>query len=299
MPHQGADKSYGLESGKTQKDLTKLGLTEQDLDNAVLIEDNASYVSFGQARNFLEVPATTSKDFMFLDRNIDQFDKAGYFSVPVSVLRKPYENQEDFPYITNRRSIAEGGHIEVCRLSSGGYQIAYKRRGLQEYVVDHLKEKENHELCESLANLNYSYDRAYLKNGEVLKQIHAWIEERGGETKIKKLYHEANRIYYVAGILFTALEQARNEQRSLSSVLCEMQYTATGEGSYKPKFSERQKEDRWYHRGLSELRKVNSALQFTHPINYCETIKPSLTEEEKQIINTSLKNEDDNGCVIM
>ncbi|MCB1112293.1 MAG: hypothetical protein H7A37_01030 [Chlamydiales bacterium] len=282
----------GLKSEKNLHDLTQLVDNKEDLDNTALIVTDTTYIERGQTPNLLLVSPSTTENFCKLPKQVDQWDSEGYFLIPVHArighIRK-------FLWPGVRSKIAEGKCIRACPLLTGGYKIAFKKRGKKECIVAYMNEKEYPDLCNMLANHDYFVGNARITNGVVLEKIHEWIEEHGGECKIKKVYYNANRIYYIAGVLFTALKRAQDEHRSLSSVLRDMQFVAIGENTYEPKLDEMEKEEHWYHLGLSYLQEMNPKLRFNCPYSFVNTIMCPITEKEDEIINQEQEQE----CVIM
>ncbi|MCB1112294.1 MAG: hypothetical protein KDK72_06535, partial [Chlamydiia bacterium] len=209
-PHQGDSRSYGLKSREHQIDLRDLVDNQKDLDNAVLIETctpcfsytayttYTTYIAGDQAPNLLVVSPSTTEIFDQLSKRVDRWDSEGYFLVPIRVNQK---YTKKFLNTSIRGSISAGKYIKASPLLTGGYKIAFKKRGVQEHGIAYMSEEEHPDLCKSLADLDYSRETVKLEKGLVLKQIHEWIEKHGGECRIQKVCHKVNRIYYVAGVL--------------------------------------------------------------------------------------------------
>ncbi len=285
------DETYGLRQGNLIKDLSKVVADEKELDNTVLIEDDSSYVAAGQGPNLLKVSGSHPYDFRVMSSRLKRWGSDGYFFIPICVHQKAVERTKESPPSRIRNEVANGDLISISPLASGGYQIAFREKGSRECVVASISEDKNPKLCQSLSALKFKYDSYWLGEADLCNKIRALIQEAGGEIGKIKLYHSVNRIYYVAGILFSALDRARSESRSLTSVLTEIQYSPKGEDSYKPKFEERQEEDHWYHLGLAKLREANPDLEFTTPASYVEATQLPLTSEEQHIVEASLKKE--------
>ncbi|HSX26364.1 MAG TPA: hypothetical protein VLE89_05085 [Chlamydiales bacterium] len=112
------------------------------------------------------------------------------------------------------------------------------------------------------------------------------------EDPDEDFYPQANRIYYLAGILFTALEQARRDNLPLAASLYSIQFS-----NDKPIRWELQKNDHFYKIGLSKLQEIDPSLQFHSP-HLCKTLSPA-TESEKQFLDQAIENQDSDGCIVM
>ena len=108
----------------------------------------------------------------------------------------------------------------------------------------------------------------------------------------RDFYPQANRIYYLAGVLFTALEQSRLDNiplAVLSFIPFNFQMISPSLGIFK-------KKDHFYEIGLNKLREINPSLQFHSP-HICKTLSPA-TESERQFLDQAIENED-RGCIVM
>ena len=113
----------------------------------------------------------------------------------------------------------------------------------------------------------------------------------GGKTQT--ICHRANRIYYVAGLLSTALSEARNKQIPLTHSLCSLQSEriAKESGDVPVKnFKESPRKDRYYHLGLDVLRNVNQDLELINPHNYEQSIQGGIPPEEAARLQELIQN---------
>ena len=263
--------------GSLRKNLTLLLDEEEDLQNVVLIDNKLSCIRPDQAQNLLFVPSSETSKFHDLIRHIYRYDRDGNYLTMLLVNNDPKPYLEARPTVEAISHIQQGTCINLYKVATGGYRVAFKLQGQEEGRIFDLDESRDRELCQRLNSLGD--DLFFIYAGPILQQIHAWVEDRGGQTRSLQIWHEANRIYGLAGAYFTAREIAERDGLALKDVLAEMQYVGM------------QENDELCLRGLYELQKVNPDLRFTDPINYLDTISVPSTEEEDAAIEAARANE--------
>ncbi len=107
-----------------------------------------------------------------------------------------------------------------------------------------------------------------------------WLEWAEQSDSGGEIYHSVNRIYFVAGILFPALRQARASSLPLSSVLFKQLFKPVADGRYS-RNQDLEEQDRWYRQGLRELQTVNPLLQFSTTQIYLKAISPPSSASTK------------------
>lgn len=111
------------------------------------------------------------------------------------------------------------------------------------------------------------------------KSSHFSPVEQEGECNFKM-----NRIFYLTGLFFQVLEQARQEKISLSEALFRRQFKLV-QGEYWCQFHELSRDRELYDLGLAKLREVDPALQFTSSLSIRECLKIGATKEEQKVLN--------------
>lgn len=71
-------RKYGLKVGGNQKDISKVLSTNERIENAILIDDDETYVACGQAKNWLYVPPTDGDHFEALSSKLKYYQPSGY-----------------------------------------------------------------------------------------------------------------------------------------------------------------------------------------------------------------------------
>lgn len=270
---------YGRRPGNNQKDLLKVLQEGELLENVILIDDDPSYAACGQVKNMLYVPPTMNYDFCSMEKEIEGYDENGFKNLKWEVLSiQEYNGYE-------RNQVGSGKRI-VFLQKEEGLEVAFIDKDSHEYVQKPLSEKQSQEL------------NAFLSSSQKEDSyIYDLVTSLGGQAK--KIRRGANRIYYAVGLLFTALERAKNEGNSVADVLFSLQFkkniirsgNAHTDREYEPIYYYMTRRDHFYLLGLEKLRQVNSNLELMHPKKYVECINSPLTEEEKAFLQDALDKE--------
>lgn len=253
--------------GPKQKDLSKVLRPGESIEDALLIEDNSHYATVGQYKNLLKVDETELWDF-FLETEVCTPD--GYRPIPSFLLEELT--------LPEQAAIRAGEYIAVLDHKTIP-KIAFCDQGGFLTIVP----IQNPLLLNALKNLENKTGVKALQD-----EIHAEVELQGG--KIKRVFHEANRIYYIAGLIFTVLERSAQTKSSLSETLYQIQFP--NREFKKLEFQD----DSLYELGLKKLKEINPSLDFISPLTHKDLVPP--TEEERRILDDAIKNQS-NDCVLM
>lgn len=277
-------KLYDLCPGIKQKDISK-ALGESDPpENAVLIDDNYSYVACGQAKNILFVPESENKNFEKLSSKSDFYEIDGY-----RVLRCVLAAEESSHL--EKRAVEEGKQILLLKTKEG-FEVGFlnKSKKYQQMVIS---QEEHEDLLLKLNEIHQNNRKksvSIVKDKELIKHIGELVASFEG--KARKICRQANRIYYITGLLFTALKVAESENISISESLFQMQFKLKkGMETYQHDFWRSCKIDDFYLIGLEKLKEVNPNLQLTTPHNYSECVKFPISEEEQFMLEEAIKNQ--------
>lgn len=288
---------YKLMGGNKQKSLKEF-YSEKQFPNTVLIDDNCSYIASGEEKNLIFVGETESYSFWKRMDRQESWTPEGDYSIPFWLFKDPLTEEEIKEQKGDCKEIQKGKYLTIYPSQESGYSLCFKNKGLPEITIVSINDESEPELCKALSELDTGeYGSKCYPSGNALELVHKYLEGNGGETKIKRVLREANYVYYVAGILFTALARAKAGGRSLSEELFDIQFKVKGNGIYEPKFKNIKK-DKWYRTGLAELQKVNPNLRFNNPATYVAASTLPASEAEQELIQRAL-DEESNGCTIM
>jgi hypothetical protein len=270
--------SYGLMQSSFsygKKDISK-GLKRKDkIENAILIEDNSNYVLYGQEKNLLKVHSTSGREFEALEHSAHTYDADGYKKIDCFLVDEGLTLEGEI------KAVGTSEKILVIRKKEE-YAIGFLNQLTHQYEQKIISKDNYPQLIEAL---KAQPANSCIGDPKLLESIYKIVVASEGKTK--KLCYEVNQIYYLAGMLFTAIEKTHKEKISISEALFQLQYKAKGE-AYSPKFEQSASCDKIYHLGLEKLRQVKHQLAFTTPSNYLQCISCALTDEEKQFLEEGL-----------
>jgi len=251
-------KTYGMGLGNMAKDLTKI---QKDLENVVLVEDDSSYVAYGQARNLLYVPETDQYSYERLN------PRWGYAPDGYRPMQCRFDDPDSSDYYDDE-------DIQVIR-DGDQFQVKYLDFESNQHKQIPIKDEKLRQALNELAS------KVWIEEPSITRELYALVEAQKG--RIKRLCRKVNRIYYVAGLLFTALEKAKQEKTSITEQLFRLQFIPTSQTTFKPIFKSLTKRDYFYEIGLKILKQVNKNLEFTTPQNYKNILnqKKEIEEESK------------------
>jgi hypothetical protein len=278
---------YGIRSYETKKHLSKVVKEADKIPEAILIEDDETYSAHGQEKSLLKVPTTSEHNFERLESQAKAFDAQGYEKIGCSfIILTPYTDLEDI-----KEKVVHKKTIAIFKKGST-YEVGFLNGATHEYEQKPISGEDNKKLIEALNELKMN---ELISDPALIEEIHKIVNHDQGRTK--KLCYAANHIYYLTGLLFKAMETAKEEKLPVSDILFRMQFKPHYK-AHKPHFEQLAVRDELYELGLEKLRQVNANLTFTTPLNYMECINIDLTEAEENLLEEARSNENDE-CVIM
>lgn len=280
---------YGLPTiGRKQKDLSKVLTEEDSLEQTILIDDDPCYIAYGQARNILLAPVSSNENFKKLSNKYYFYDKNGYKSLMCTVA------SEDAYREINEISVKKEKHI-LLQKREQNFELCFINKESRLYQTCLIDANTDKALLEKLhelhqANLDSNKAACVIKDLQLIEAIHVLVRSYGGITK--KICRRANRIYYIVGLLFEALEDSQMTQQSISDCLFTRQYKlATGGERYVNNFTHSRKLESLYFLGLKKLREINAQLQFTTPHSYVKCIQLPITFSEGTALQQFIDNQ--------
>lgn len=276
---------YNIKGGVKQKDLREILQGEELLENVVLIEDDSSYVASGQVENLLHVRESCDDSFSKMSSWPAIYDLDGYKFLRCALITptrlKAYKTGVD-----------QGSQILIIK-KEDGLEAAFLNKESNKYETKKIPEEGNEALISKLKMLD---DKEIIQDKETIQEICHLIDSFNGKTK--KINRQANRVYYVVGLLFAALEKSRLEGIPITKSLFSMQFKQKKDlRSYKPKFLKLQRREELYALGLEKLRQINRDLQFITLQNYFEVVNLPITDEERVELEAAIENETGGCCI--
>ena len=261
---------YGIWPSDTLKDISKILSGRDLLEDAVLIDDRADNATSDQVANLLIMPFVDSSNYDALIEKNEFYDESG------------------MRYLKCMLSFDQMADLEEGLVEDGRRIIVYKKGDFFEikfidlmHVVQCGKVTSDTSLFNKLNSfyeecIEYNVSMSYFEDQETIKGICDFVEELNGRTK--KICRQANRVCYVAGLLFSALSLAKEYGVPLSHALFRYQYTLNeDQKTYRSNFAKLVKDDRFYHIGLEKLKEVNKNFQFITPHSYNQYLQTSLS----------------------
>lgn len=200
------------------KDLRSISETPEQ---CILIDHQPQNSFPGQEKSLLYCPKYSS--YHLNPKDLLHYNDKGYRKIPIYLSHKK-----------NEQSILERNAIHLSKIE-GGFELTY---------VD----GESNTL-KKLKLSQEGFEEAYEKRE--FEPFYKEIEKQGGVTKT--IFHSANNIYYVAGIIFMALELLETKNIPLQESLPFLQ---GNHALYDEKI---------YEFGLRALREINPNLEFVSP----------------------------------
>lgn len=273
------EQNYGIKIDKTQKDITKHLFgdapmpnpdSHHDISNNLLVEDSPGNAHPRQIKNLFYVPSTKSHHFQDLKFK-KGYNSEGFKDLKISLLGGAVL---DNPLLDGIKY----GKTLVINLNKGNYEITFLNKDsnrIKKIVV------KNEGL---IADLNSLYSPTNPGpqhiNDDLKKRIYHYVDSKGGKTQ--KICRRANRTFYFAGLLFTAIENAQENKIPLRESLFSLQFKLKeNQPTYEPLFGQLIRNDQFYLKGLSLLQKVNPQLHLNHPKAYLDCIGAPLSLEKE------------------
>lgn len=272
------------------KDLSLVLREGETFANTVLVDDQIRNRLKGQELSFLYAKEVKTDDFIKLKEKIDRYDANGSRFLPCLLLNAAEKgewcevfdsavvDEEDWCVVgecddvevevKKKEENAKLGNSIIIRKGRGSFEINVANIHTGEPITRSLGGTE----FESQLTALYEEGRrkgapmVVIEDPLLLQEIRTLVESIQGRTT--KILRAVNRIYYVAGLLFKALEYAKEKQQPITSYLFAMQFHQSGPTTHESHYRQTLHVDAFYHYGLMKLREVNPRLQFTTPINY-------------------------------
>lgn len=267
----------------TQKDLSKVLSGEELLENAVLIDDQSGNAANGQLFNFLKVPVAEAEDYASLIEKMKFYDPQNGTRFLKCLLNVSGSLQEDF--------VKDGRRIVISKLNDN-FEIRFIN-------FDGDIQIENIDLDdeELYLQLDYFYVMAVktgcpmgvIEEPKVVENICNWVSQRNGKSR--KICRRANRICYVVGLLFSALNAAGTEKISLSAALSCYQFKRNESNALIPQFHKLQKDERFYLLGMQKLKEVNPDYELINPHSYHFFSQSIISRKDQIILKSAMYNE--------
>ncbi len=287
-------KIYDILPGRKQKDLSKILCEGELLEHAILIENDITYVACGQAKNVLLMPSNDNYNFRVLSSKCKVYQPEGYKFLGCVLV------SEASCHAFQKIRVEEGKQILLLK-TKNEFEIGFLDKESHQYKQETISLKDNEELIEELNKIHQnqiekSQNIYQIQDQELIKTLCHLVGVRGG--LMKKICRRANRIFYVTGLLFTALKQSKSQGIPITEFLLRLQFKLQDNNTYTPRFRELRKIDDLYLLGLEKLREIKSDLQLMTPHHYVECIKLPLLKEEQLTVDQALVTQDDE-CWIM
>lgn len=264
----------------TRKDLRLVLEGDDRLEDAILIDDRPGNSMFGQEANLLQVPVVDWEHYDKLTGKVEYYDSRG------TRLVKCVLDFTDASVMAGK-VVEEGRGIHIHRLEDD-FEIKFVNLD-DETQVRQLSFLDNPELFAKLVSHYYTgiacEDRfSIIEDQELAFDICKLVDSFGGVTT--KICRQANRICYVAGVLFTSLFHAKEYNMYFSEALEDIQFIEK-DGLYQKDF----KDDRLYLVGAVQLMDVNPAFELISPHSYHQYNRMPDCKMESMILQDILGNE--------
>lgn len=313
--------SSGIYAGGYHKDLLKVVEKGGILEETILVDDDLSYSASIQIKHLLSVKETTVKTFENLLSKRKVYQKEGFRYLPCYLLVKEPIFFEPGSYLycmmenqlktsqENQKTMYEEKILErkcllifrieekfyVCFLDkdSGTPKQLIISRENNEHLLQGLTElydQKANKQAKDNCPLGQKRARDHLiKDEDLIAHIGKMVLSSNGLAT--KICRSVNRIYYITGLLFTALNESDIHKTSLSQALFQLQFKKQ-ENTLQRKFNAHsmQRVDFFYEKGLKILQTINPNLQFTTPHNYKKYSKFPDKEEEMSALKNHLVN---------
>lgn len=275
-------RKYKISPGHLNKDISKVLRECDSLHQVVLIEDDKSYIAGGQAENVLLVPETNRKKFEKLPLKSTVYTSDGFAPASISLVLNGQK-----PGLGWKREVKNGTSIILFQ-KNNQYEVGFLNTVTNRYEQRTIPKEENADLIAHLDKVgtgqvpkeygSTSIDEHYASVSKIVLSFNG---------KVNKIRRASNRIYYLTGLLFTALERAKVEKKPITEILFSLQFKQIND-RYKPKFRAASRREELYLLGLEKLRTLNPSLSFITPQNYIHCIKLPRSPEQIKLLQEAL-----------
>lgn len=304
---------YSVRMGEEQKDIRLVLKEGESLNQAVLIDDRISFAAFGQIQNLLYVPQTEEEHYERLLGKCSVFQEDGFRlldCVFANAMTKETPTEEDDCVVlmvdsslvieSERKCVKQGDHLLVLKTEEG-FKVCYLDKDSKEYKETLLDPRDNEHLIAKLEALNSTLVETSdtfcnIETQDLVRDISSLVVSLNGRGR--RICRSVNRIYYVAGLLFQAIEESKTHGLPISEYLFERQFELR-ESSYRPRFRHSYHDDDVYLLGLEKLRQHNSGLEFINPHKFKEILELPISEEDDWFLQGAIDNDGQGVCSIM
>lgn len=213
------------------KNLSKILKIGDQRHNALLIDDDMSYIVKGQEKNFIYASKLTHRNF---DQISDDYDEQGNRNIPINLYELSVDNSDassddmviiyddstenlDVPeeiYGADRDWIVKANDICAFRVERE-FKLAFLNANNQ-YQEQVIKAKESPDLISALKSLlpEEKKTRSFtLDSGELAEKIRTKVQSYGGTTS--RFVREMNKVCGLAGIIFKTIAAAQKANISV------------------------------------------------------------------------------------
>lgn len=244
-------KKYRKFTANDHKDLGKALEAGDELENKILVDDSRELSVSGQTANLLYATFTDS----FRISSANKRAKLSY-----CIFEKPHP--------LDLEKVEDGEAIVV--------------QPSENEIFIHFIDKDSWERRKLVLDDASLISMIRHKSKGLANSLLAWVAAHNGKTTRISRYQ--NHIYYIAGLLFSVLDEAEKSGQTLAKTLFKRQYKKVQPNELEPHKYESQSNrmwacDRYYHLGLNILRRYNPQLEFMTPERYKAACQIELSPE--------------------
>ncbi len=267
----------------SQKDLCKVLWEGDDIENAVLIDDQTDNIALHQSFNFIKAPVDEANEYDSLLRKTQFYDPqtgTRYLKCVINITANT-ELEED--------QVIDGRRIFIYK-NAENFEIKFiDLKGDIQFIevppIDELHEQLDY-FYQKIAGLKEEI--AIIGDDQVTENICERVSANNGRSR--KICRRGNRICYIAGVLFSAIQLAQANNEPLRIPLAYSQFKVL-EDNVEPRFHKSKKDDRFYLAGLQKLREVNPDYQLVTPHSYRTFTQMRISNDDYQLLYAAMHNE--------
>lgn len=225
---------YGKHNVDYHKDMREVVKTGEQIDNVIIADDELECIAPGQLPNLLRMPWTDASRISQVSGFIEHLSFRVAREVDADLQDQLVSGLVIVVYVDNER-------VEIQFIDKDTYQLKKVLITNQEWI-------------------NCINAEKYYCKGPYTHQMRAFIASLNGKTT--QICRQLNAIYYLAGLLFSIIEESNKTGQTLSKTLFKRQFRKIEKGKYQNITHLLFQQDYYYHYGLKILRKYNSSLEF-------------------------------------
>lgn len=259
----GIRSSYNFLNKEGYKDINTITLPGDLLENAVLIDTNFLYVLKNQEKHFLHIPPTQIQDYKLASQTTNSYDSSGHKPLRCILSKDKNDCKEEL------FNVQKGNCILVI-LENECFNLCFLDKNTDLYKTESISKENNPDLYSDLKDCKFGDYKTSLtiEDEKINEKIRYLVSEFSGKTT--KICRRINRICYLAGILFHALQQFNENGIPVSETVFNLQHICSPSfKTFKEKYYTRNPfvttNEHFYKMGLAQLRKINPNLNFSIP----------------------------------